>query len=53
MTPLQIRHVRLNRASAADARWLGDKMNEISRGLGIHVTLTEHGALRWRHNDAA
>jgi poly-gamma-glutamate synthesis protein (capsule biosynthesis protein) len=53
MTPLQIRHIRLNRASAADARWLGDKMNEISRTFGTHVTLTEHGALRWKQNDVA
>jgi poly-gamma-glutamate synthesis protein (capsule biosynthesis protein) len=53
MTPLQIRHIRLNRASAADARWLCDKMNDISRAFGTYVTLTEHGALRWKHNDAA
>jgi poly-gamma-glutamate synthesis protein (capsule biosynthesis protein) len=48
MTPMQIRHIRLNRASAADTKWLGDKVNEISRAFGTHVTLTEHGALRWR-----
>jgi hypothetical protein len=28
-------------------------MNEISRAFGTHMILTEHGALRWRHNDAA
>jgi poly-gamma-glutamate synthesis protein (capsule biosynthesis protein) len=53
MTPMQIRHMRLNRASAPDTRWLGDKINEISRGFGTHVTLTEQGGLRWRQNVAA
>jgi hypothetical protein len=33
IAPLQIRHIRLNRGSAADARWLADKMNEISRAF--------------------
>jgi poly-gamma-glutamate synthesis protein (capsule biosynthesis protein) len=46
MTPLQIRHMRLNRASLADGRWICDTVNEISRPFGAHVALTEHGALR-------
>jgi len=45
MTPLQIRHMRLNRASLADGRWICDTVNEISRPFGAHVALTEHGAL--------
>jgi poly-gamma-glutamate synthesis protein (capsule biosynthesis protein) len=53
MTPLQIRHLRLNRASTADTKWLGEKVNEISRAFGTHVSLTEQGALRWRQNRAA
>jgi poly-gamma-glutamate synthesis protein (capsule biosynthesis protein) len=53
MTPLQIRHIRLGRASADDARWLSDQINEISRAFGTRVTLTQHGVLRWRENDAA
>jgi poly-gamma-glutamate synthesis protein (capsule biosynthesis protein) len=53
MTPLQIRRMRLNRASAADTRWLCDTVNEVSRAFGTQVTLTEHGALRWGEDRAA
>ena len=47
MTPLQIRRLRLNRASADDARWICATVNDISHAFGTHVSLTEHGALRW------
>jgi poly-gamma-glutamate synthesis protein (capsule biosynthesis protein) len=47
MTPLQIRHMRLNRASADDARWIWRKVNEISLAFGTKVVLTEQGTLRW------
>jgi poly-gamma-glutamate synthesis protein (capsule biosynthesis protein) len=47
MTPLQIRHVRLNRAAPDDARWLWRTVNEISLTLGTKVALTEQGTLRW------
>jgi poly-gamma-glutamate synthesis protein (capsule biosynthesis protein) len=47
ITPMQIRHMRLNRASADDARWIWRTVNEISRAFGTVVTLTEHGTLRW------
>lgn len=50
MTPLQIRHLRLNRASLADAGWICDTVNTISRAFGTHVMLTEHGTLRLRRN---
>jgi poly-gamma-glutamate synthesis protein (capsule biosynthesis protein) len=52
MAPLQIRHIRLNRASAADARWLCDNVNEISRAFGTQVTLTDRGVLRWVQHHA-
>jgi poly-gamma-glutamate synthesis protein (capsule biosynthesis protein) len=51
MTPLQIRHMRLNRASQADAKWICDTVNTISRDFGIHMSVTGRGALRWRQND--
>jgi poly-gamma-glutamate synthesis protein (capsule biosynthesis protein) len=47
MTPLQIRHLRLNRASADDARWIWTTVNEISRAFTTKVVLTEQGTLRW------
>lgn len=46
MTPLQIRHMRLNRASLADAEWICDTVDRISRPFGARAALTEHGALR-------
>jgi poly-gamma-glutamate synthesis protein (capsule biosynthesis protein) len=52
MTPLQIRHMRLNRASSADGRWICDTVNEISHAFGTHVALTGHGTLRSRQNHA-
>jgi poly-gamma-glutamate synthesis protein (capsule biosynthesis protein) len=52
MTPLQIRRMRLNRASQADVQWIRDTVNTISRAFGTHVTVTEHGTLRSRQNHA-
>jgi poly-gamma-glutamate synthesis protein (capsule biosynthesis protein) len=48
MTPLQIRHMRLNRASQADVKWICDTVNAISRGFGTHMSVTGRGALCWR-----
>jgi poly-gamma-glutamate synthesis protein (capsule biosynthesis protein) len=45
LTPLQIRRMRLNRASAGDARWLCDTMDRISRPFGVRATLTPGGTL--------
>jgi poly-gamma-glutamate capsule biosynthesis protein CapA/YwtB (metallophosphatase superfamily) len=45
MTPLQIRHMCLNRASQADVKWICDTVNTISRDFGTHVRVTERGAL--------
>jgi poly-gamma-glutamate synthesis protein (capsule biosynthesis protein) len=47
MTPLQIRRMRLTRASAADTRWLIDTINQISRSFATQVTLADHGVLRF------
>jgi poly-gamma-glutamate synthesis protein (capsule biosynthesis protein) len=47
MTPLQIRHIRLNRASAADTQWLCAKVSEISRAFGTKVVLSEQDTLLW------
>lgn len=46
MTPLQIRRMRLNRASADDAQWMCATVNDISRAFGTRLTLTEDGVLR-------
>jgi poly-gamma-glutamate synthesis protein (capsule biosynthesis protein) len=46
MTPLQIRRMRLNRASRADGRWICDTVNTMSRRFGTHVDVTEYGTLR-------
>jgi len=48
MTPMQIRKIRLNHASAADARWLCDTLNRISRSSGVRVELMSDGALTIR-----
>jgi poly-gamma-glutamate synthesis protein (capsule biosynthesis protein) len=50
MTPLQIRRMRLNRASATDIQWICDTMNTISRRFGTHVDLTEYGTVRLSRN---
>jgi poly-gamma-glutamate synthesis protein (capsule biosynthesis protein) len=53
MTPMQIRRMRLNRASTADAEWMRDTLNRAGRALRTRVELTPRGALdlRWT-NDA-
>jgi poly-gamma-glutamate synthesis protein (capsule biosynthesis protein) len=45
MTPMQIRKLRLNRASVEDARWLCTTLNRISKPFGIGVDLTGDAAL--------
>jgi poly-gamma-glutamate synthesis protein (capsule biosynthesis protein) len=47
MAPMQIRGMRLNRPSSEDARWLCDTLNRISGPFGVHVSLSDGGALRW------
>ncbi|RPI48122.1 MAG: CapA family protein [Acidobacteria bacterium] len=46
MTPLQIRRMRLNRASQADLRWICDRVNTVSRRFGTQMSPTEQGTLR-------
>jgi poly-gamma-glutamate synthesis protein (capsule biosynthesis protein) len=38
LTPMQIRHFRLNRASAADAHWLRDRLNLEGRKFGVSLS---------------
>jgi poly-gamma-glutamate synthesis protein (capsule biosynthesis protein) len=45
MIPMQIRNFRLNRASEADARWLGDVLNREGKRLGTRVELNEDHSL--------
>lgn len=45
MVPMQIRNFRLNRASEADARWLGDVLNREGRRFGTRVELNEDHSL--------
>jgi poly-gamma-glutamate synthesis protein (capsule biosynthesis protein) len=41
MTPMQIRHFRVNRAAREDARWLEDAINRESRRFDFRVALRE------------
>lgn len=49
MTPMQIKHFRLNRASRADTEWLKDVLNREGEFFGTQVRLDEEGtlALQW------
>lgn len=48
MTPTQIRHLRVNRASRNDARWLADTLNREGLALGTRVALGEDNRLELR-----
>jgi poly-gamma-glutamate synthesis protein (capsule biosynthesis protein) len=43
MTPMQIRKIRLTRASPADARWLCDTVTRISRPFGVQAEQQSDG----------
>lgn len=45
MTPMQVRHFRECRASAADTGWLRDVLNREGRRFGTHVISEEDGTL--------
>jgi poly-gamma-glutamate capsule biosynthesis protein CapA/YwtB (metallophosphatase superfamily) len=45
MTPLQIKRLRLNRASKDDAAWLRDMLIREGKALGTHVRLTADNML--------
>jgi len=53
MVALEIRRMRLARATADDAQWLSDTITRISRRFGTTVALTEAGVLRWRRPQAS
>ncbi|MDB6121066.1 MAG: poly-gamma-glutamate biosynthesis protein [Pedosphaera sp.] len=45
MVPMQTRRFQLNRASAVDARWLCDLLNQLGAPLGTHMQLTEDNSM--------
>ncbi|MBA7693682.1 putative polyglutamine synthesis accessory protein [subsurface metagenome] len=45
MTPLQIKHFRLNRASRSDALWLRDTLNREGKKFGTRVELNTDNTL--------
>ena len=49
MTPMQIRHFKLNRASRADALWLMDLLNREGKQFGTRVEISQDNTLtlRW------
>jgi poly-gamma-glutamate capsule biosynthesis protein CapA/YwtB (metallophosphatase superfamily) len=49
MTPMQIKKMRLNRATPADSAWLRDTLERVSAPYGSHVDLQSNGTLtlRW------
>ena len=50
MVPLRMRRFRLERASRADAEWLGDTLSRVGGPLGTRVEMSQEDALtlRWR-----
>ncbi|MGW0179870.1 CapA family protein [Nocardia sp. NPDC003345] len=53
MLPLLVRHVRLERAGAADTRWLRTRLAEISRRFGTRIDTEPDGLLTARRPLAA
>jgi poly-gamma-glutamate capsule biosynthesis protein CapA/YwtB (metallophosphatase superfamily) len=51
VTPMQIRKLRLQRASAADTRWLCDTLNRISHPFGVRLTRMTDGVLTLASHD--
>jgi poly-gamma-glutamate capsule biosynthesis protein CapA/YwtB (metallophosphatase superfamily) len=45
MTPMQIRKMRLNRATPGDIQWLAKRLTRISQGFGSWVRGAEGGSL--------
>ena len=50
MTPFEIKHFRLQRATHQDATWFGDTLNREGKGLGTQVILNADNRLilQWR-----
>jgi poly-gamma-glutamate capsule biosynthesis protein CapA/YwtB (metallophosphatase superfamily) len=51
MTPLAIRHFRLNRVNEMDARWLRDRLDAESRRFGASVSLDDTARLHLRWSE--
>jgi poly-gamma-glutamate capsule biosynthesis protein CapA/YwtB (metallophosphatase superfamily) len=53
LVAMQMRRLRLERASAADAKWLCNLLNEFGKRFGTASRLEEDGSfsLEWRSND--
>jgi len=45
LVPMQMRRFRLERTSAADARWLADLLNELGAPFGSQTRLSEDNSL--------
>ncbi len=52
LVPMQVRHFRLNRASATDARWLWQVLNREGARFGTEVSLNADNSLTARPSDA-
>jgi poly-gamma-glutamate synthesis protein (capsule biosynthesis protein) len=50
LVPMQIRRLRLNRASGADAHWLARRLTDQSRAFGTSISLMADGVLNVRWN---
>ena len=50
MTPTQVRHFRVNRASPADARWIADVLNREGKDRGTSVVVVDGNRLelKWK-----
>ena len=48
MTPMQVRKMKLNRASAADAAWMAATLTEACRPFGTAIEANREGRLRLR-----
>ena len=46
MTPTQVRHFRVNRASPVDSAWLAEVLNREGRSYGTAVVMTDNSRLR-------
>jgi len=55
LVPMQMRRFQLQRASAADAKWLCNLLNELGAQFGTETQMSDDGSLilKWRKNDEA
>ena len=43
LVPLRVRHLRLNRVSVAEARWLAQALTRVSRDFGVEIAVVGEG----------